>query len=93
MCERGFSAMNREKTSLRNSLKDNKLEGILRICVNGEPLQKFDSGKSLDKWLSLARTCHNRGHKLTGHLGPHKKSSVNNEDDLEVQIIPLETEI
>ena len=33
--ERGFSAMNREKTSLRTSLSDARLQDILRICING----------------------------------------------------------
>ena len=47
-CKRGFSAVNREKTSLRTSLNDDRLEDILRIFVNGEFLEKFDSGRSLE---------------------------------------------
>ena len=47
-CERGFSAMNREKTCLRTSLKDDRLEDVLRICVSGESLEKFNSGRSLE---------------------------------------------
>ena len=35
-CEYRFSAVNREKTSLCMSLKDDRLEDILQICVNGE---------------------------------------------------------
>ena len=57
-CECGFSAMNREKTSLRTSLKDDRLEDILRICVNGESLERFDSGRSLEMWLSMVKKCH-----------------------------------
>ena len=30
------------------SLKDDRLEAILRICINGEFLEKFDSVRSLD---------------------------------------------
>ena len=47
-CERGFSAMNREKTSLCTSLKYDRLEDVLRICMNSELLEKSDSGRSLD---------------------------------------------
>ena len=94
-CECGFSAMNREKTSLRTSLKDDRLEDILRICANGESLEKFNSGRSLEIWLSMAKKCHLRGYRLTGPRGPNKKSNVNNEDELEAQImdelVPLET--
>ena len=54
-CECGFSAMSREKTSLLTSLKDNRLEDILWICVNGELLEKFDSRRSLEMWLWMAK--------------------------------------
>ena len=54
-CEDRFSAMNREKTSLHTSLKDDRLEDILQICVNGESLEKFNSGRSLEMWLSMAK--------------------------------------
>ena len=40
--------MNREKTSLPTSLKNDRLEDVLQICVNGESLEKFDSGRSLE---------------------------------------------
>ena len=36
-CERGFSTMNREKTSLQ----DDRFEDILQFCVNGESLENF----------------------------------------------------
>ena len=46
-------------------------------------------------WLPMAKKCHLREHRLTGSRGPNKKSSVNNEDELEAQIMdelaPLET--
>ena len=94
-CEHGFSAMNREKTSLRTSLKDDRLEDILQICINGESIEKFDGRRSLEMWLSMAKKHNLRGHRLTGPPGPNKKSNVNNEDELEAQImderVPLET--
>ena len=35
----------------------------------------------------MAKERHLRGHRLTGPLGPSKKSNVDNEDELEVQIM------
>ena len=94
-CECRFSAMNKEKTSLHTSLKDHRLEDILRICVNGESLEQFDSGRSLEMWLSTVKKRHLWGHRLTGPQGPNKISNVNNKDEVEAQmmdeIVPLET--
>ena len=54
-CESGFSAMNRGKTSFRISLKDYRCNNILWICINGELLEKFDSRRSFEMWLSVAK--------------------------------------
>ena len=46
-------------------------------------------------WLSMAKKCHLRGHRLTRPQDPNKKSNVNNKNELEAQImdelVPLET--
>ena len=93
-CECGFQAINREKTSLHTSRKDDRLEDILQICVNGELLEKFDSWRFLEMWLSLSKNPTSED-RLTGPRGPNKKSNVNNEDELDAQImdelVPLET--
>ena len=54
-CESVFSAMNRGKTSFRISLKDYRCNNILWICINGELLEKFDSRRSFEMWLSVAK--------------------------------------
>ena len=59
-CKCGFSVMNREKTTLRTSLKDDRLENISQICVNGESLEKFHSGRSLERWLLMAKNKSNK---------------------------------
>ena len=69
-CEHGFSAMNREKNSLRTSLSDARLQDILRICINGVSLDEFDSESALEQWLSVAKKRHLQGHALTGPRGP-----------------------
>ena len=73
--ERGFSAMNREKNSLRTSLNDARLQDILRICINGVSLDEFDSESAINQWLSVAKKRHLKGHKLTGSRGPQKNPS------------------
>ena len=61
-----FSAMNTKKTSLHTSLKNDRLDDILRICVNGESFENIYSRRSLEMWLSMAKKCHLRRHRLTG---------------------------
>ena len=95
-CERGFSTMKREKTNLRTSLADERLEDIVRICVNGGPLEDFDPSYALDHWLNSAKNRHLKGHMLTGPRGPQKKTLARevNETELEMQMLeefmPLE---
>ena len=56
-CERGFSAMNRIKTTPRNRLKTTTLENLMFISIEGpnDP-DKFDFSRAADKWGSM----HNR---------------------------------
>lgn len=101
-CERGFSAMNREKNSLRTSLSDARLQDILRICINGVSLDEFDSESALDQWLSTAKKRHLQGHKLTGPRGPQRnpaktqsnaqspQDEVDVEEEIIEELLPLE---
>ena len=73
--ERVFSAMNREKNSLRTSLSDARFQDILRICINGVSLDEFDSELAIDQWLSMAKKRHLKGHKLTGPRVPQNNPS------------------
>jgi hypothetical protein len=47
-CERGFSAINRIKTKLRNRLHTSTVDTLLRISVEGPPISQFDFGCCLD---------------------------------------------
>ena len=100
-CERGFSTMKREKTNLRTSLSDARLEDIIRISVNGVSFEEFEPSNALDKWLTSAKKRHLGGHKLSGPRGMQQRTKdklaaeADNEIDLEIQIIdeliPLES--
>ena len=63
-CERGFSAMNRQKTSLRTRLKAETLDDIMRITVDGPPLISFPEKKHVESWIKKSSTTrHTSGHK------------------------------
>ena len=51
-CERGFSAMNRIKTDLRNSLKTQTLDNLMRITIKGKARDEFDFEKAANLWGS-----------------------------------------
>lgn len=53
--ERGFSAMGRVKTDWRSSLKVHTLDCLLRITLEGKPLQEFDSTAVVKKFFAKAR--------------------------------------
>ncbi len=49
-CERGFSTQNRIKTKLRNRLKTNRLDQLMRIKIEGPPIREFDFTKAMEMW-------------------------------------------
>ena len=49
-CERGFSAMVRVKSKLRNQMSNKTLNQCLRILIEGPEIENFDFVKSLDSW-------------------------------------------
>ena len=51
-CERGFSRQNIIKTCLRNSLSIEVLDDLMRISIDGPPLEQFDFKLSFKKWAS-----------------------------------------
>ena len=51
-CERGFSALSRIKTDLRNRLSSNTLNCLMTIAVEGPPLNEFPYEKACDIWAS-----------------------------------------
>ena len=56
--------MNRIKTSQRNSLRQEVLQDLLRVCVDGPSLEDFDATDAINLWLSDGPgTRHIEGHK------------------------------
>lgn len=54
-CERGFSAQNRIKSKVRNSLSVSTLEDLVRISTEGPSLELFDPEPSVKRWLSSSK--------------------------------------
>jgi hypothetical protein len=52
-CERVFSTMNRIKTDLRNRLKTNTLDCLIRLSFNGPPADLFDFERAADIWGAM----------------------------------------
>ena len=64
-CERGFSSMNKIKTSQRNSLTQTTLQDLMTICIDGPSLEEFDSTDSINYWLTAGPgTRHLDGHQV-----------------------------
>jgi len=63
-CERGFSAMNLQHTSTRNSLLINTISSLLMIQINGPPLAFWPVTRYVLSWLKKGR--HAATDKRTG---------------------------
>ncbi|KAM5180722.1 zinc finger protein 862-like [Mantella aurantiaca] len=51
-CERGFSALKRIKTCLRNRMNQNTLNNLMLISLEGPDPRDMDYGKAADNWAS-----------------------------------------
>ena len=49
-CERGFSVMKLIKTRLRNSLKQDTLEHVMMIAIEGPEMKKFNFQNCIKKY-------------------------------------------
>ena len=56
-CERGFSAANRIKTKLRNRLMVQSLDILLRISIEGPPIEQFDFTRGLALYKNIKSSC------------------------------------
>ena len=54
-CERGFSAMKRVKTPLRNQLKQQTLYNLLMITIEGPEAEQFPLHEVCDHWVTMAK--------------------------------------
>ena len=52
-CERAFSAMKRVKTELHNRMKTSTLDQLMRISIEGLPMDSFDFEKAADLWGAM----------------------------------------
>ena len=68
-CERGFSALKRTKTTLRNRLTTKSLDALLHITLNGPGRHNFDFERAIDKWGKL------KNRRLTVTVTPSSSAS------------------
>ena len=54
-CERGFSTQNRIKNKLCNRLKTNRLNHLMRITIEGPPIDLFNFTRTFDIWKNDKR--------------------------------------
>ena len=66
-CERGFSQMINEKTSLRTDMKPETLDDVFRIHVERTTIQEFNPVPVYTKWISDGPK-HCNGHKLKANV-------------------------
>ena len=52
-CERGFSALNRVKTDLRNRLSNKIFNHLLMISIEGPPPSDFPYDAACDMWAAM----------------------------------------
>ena len=52
-CELCFSAMKHIKTDLRNHLLTSTLRNLMRISIEGSPLQDYDFDQTVEIWSGM----------------------------------------
>ena len=81
-CERGFSCMNNQKTTLRTTLAHSTLDDIMRICIDGPTLREFNAERHVKSWTSNAKgTRHIKGHELPPPRKKKRLEQLEDEDD------------
>ena len=54
-CERCFCAMNRTKTDYRNRMHTETLDRLLRVKIEGPPLQEFNFREAIARWSRVKK--------------------------------------
>ena len=52
-CERDFSQLKLIKTDIRNRMKEETLDALMRISIDGPPLEQYDFVKAAELWSSV----------------------------------------
>uniref|UniRef100_A0AAZ1X1X8 C17orf113 probable zinc finger domain-containing protein n=1 Tax=Oreochromis aureus TaxID=47969 RepID=A0AAZ1X1X8_OREAU len=63
ICERGFSCMNRVKTTHRTSLHPETLNDCMQLSINGETVESFCPDKSIRFWMFSGKGSRHLDHK------------------------------
>lgn len=71
-CERGFSCMNRQKTSLRTTLSHSSLDDTMRIGIDGPEISKFNAPFHVSSWEKQSVGSRH----IMGHEPPTKKKVI-----------------
>ena len=71
-CERGFSQMKNEKSSLRTRLDPNTLDDVLRINIDGKPVENVNLKPGYELWINDGPK-HVNGHKLIKMITGNRK--------------------
>ena len=68
-CERGFSCMSKQKTTLRTTLSHSSLDDIMGICIDGKEISNFDPDFHVKLWMNRGASSKH----VMGHEPPRKK--------------------
>ncbi|KAI2645894.1 Zinc finger protein 862 [Labeo rohita] len=63
ICERGFSCMNRVKTTHRTSLQPETLNDCMQLSINGESVESFCPDKAVRFWMFSGKGSRHLEHK------------------------------
>ncbi len=63
ICERGFSCMNRVKTTHRTSLQPETLNDCMQLSINGESVESFCPDKAIRFWMFSGKGSRHLEHK------------------------------
>ena len=81
-CERGFSHMNNEKTSLRTGMRSDTLDDVMRINVDRTSVAEFDPLPVFKLWIK-------QGPK---HVNSHKLKEKMSSTDLATSLLRISSE-
>ena len=82
-CERGFSTMNRVKTSHRTSLRSDTLNNLMLISTDGCRVDEYSPDKAVEHWFFSAKGTRHLHHRTP--VGAHETANVEVEEESEYE--------